>query len=299
MEEVIRAVGLYDLVGYLLPGCVMVFAILAAVDAVWRVNGRRFHEPHPAAFLIAAYVTGFLLQSALSSTREWSILPPPLVGTSMESIIQPPLEPTPLTPAQAKDARAREDFEKRVAAFNLQTSDRNEFLIQLAVAMRQAFGTPVHDYYLAEAYVRARGLDSYPATLQAQHAFARGMVVSLVVSALALIFSAIVYGFARPPGAHAETDQQHRPKLFAGYLRLPGPANGRPWILCLALASCCAIGSRIAYVRAVDFDRYQKEAIVRTFYVDFMDRAQHPSNASPPPGPADANPTPPSPEKGR
>lgn len=258
MEDVIRAVGLYDLVGYLLPGCVLLFTLLVSVQAFCRVQGKRFHEPHPAAFLIAAYLTGFMLQSALSRDRVWSIVPDPLVGATVESIISPPRPPS------ATQAKARQLF-----------------IEALSIASMQAFKVPTDDYYLAEAYGRVHGLDSFPSSMEARHAFARGLVVSLLISAFALVLAALAYFFARRPGADIEPDDHSQQTLFAGYLRLPGPANSRPWALCLILAACCLAGARISYVRALDFDRYEKEAILRNFYVDYVGRAL-PLNASSP-----------------
>ena len=262
MEDVIRAVGLYDLVGYLLPGCVLLFALLVSVHAFCRVQGKRFQEPHLAIFLVAAYLTGFMLQAALSHDRTWSILPVPSVGTTFESII-----PRPSTAVTAEE-------------FSNRTQARRLFIEALSTASMQAFNVPTDEYYLAEAYGRVHGLDSYSSSMDPRYAFARGLIVSLIVSAFALFLAALAYFFAPRRGAEMETDDGGEPSLFAGCVRLPGPANSRPWGLCLILAGCCLAGARISYVRAMDFDGYQKEAILRNFYVDYVGRGA--SNASTP-----------------
>jgi hypothetical protein len=163
METLLKELTLYDVMAYLLPGFVLLWAILKAADSI------RGHATRQWTWklIVVAYIVGHLLQASVSPARLWSR--EPVYLQTIDSIF-PDIPGTGSTPAVSRAA----------------------FRSDLASMIVKTFNDPPSSewFYLCESYLQEKKLDGFIQIMQARHGFFRGLSASLGLAALALLVAA-------------------------------------------------------------------------------------------------------------
>ncbi len=155
MEEFAKVFGLYDVVSYFVPGAVLAWAILEAYKA---------HEspivevqPSMAAFLLAAYIAGHMIQAAAS----W--IDDECFRTSKEHAVA--------TVYKADEDKAFRDL--------------------LSTAIKERFNTdsPKDYFKYCEVYARNHHIDTYTEMFLANRGLFRGLALSMALSFFAFLYA--------------------------------------------------------------------------------------------------------------
>lgn len=224
MDQVLRVLTLYDITAYLLPGLVVVWVFLRAAEFVQRSG------PYSWSWklVIVAYIIGQLLQVLMSDQRYWLSCEGPIHLRKLEQVF--PDKPN---------------------------ADQTEFRKRLTEAINETFNepppVPKEWFRLCESYVRNKKIESFVEIMQARLGFFRGLLLSLIVAAVALLAAMGVQRFC-----------------------WEGRRNSRrEWIENILLVLVCLAGAWLSYKRTNDFDRYYAETTYRTFYVDHVLSKKH------------------------
>jgi hypothetical protein len=168
MDQLLRALTLYDVTAYLLPGLIVVWAAIRAYAFI-RKNA-------PVAWswklVVGAYIIGQLLQVPMSDEREWrKCLFTPIHSESLQDVFSKNEQP-------ALGQKLNSTIEK---------------------AFKVANPTPKESFLLCAAYVQSRNLDSFVEIMHARYGFFRGLLLSFAFAALALAAAVIhrrIYGWS-------------------------------------------------------------------------------------------------------
>jgi hypothetical protein len=258
VEQILRTFGLYDIVAFLVPGGVLAWAVVIALNAF-------LHAPRPmrvrlsAAFLVGAYITGALLQAAVSPSRPW-IKDGSLTAQRIDELY-----------------KARADG----------TDDRRQFREDLSLAAHTVFGdqSPNDVFYLAESYDRVRELSAFPDIMQARYAFFRGLTFSLILALVAFAFAAAMHRPSRRfpdltvDAKYSLVGPSGEERTIALVLRRdfrPREAARKYLLQCCLLAAASALGIWMSWTRTTDFRGFYADAIYRAFYVDHLNELRAP-----------------------
>src|ERR1043166_2065694 len=142
MDEILKVLTLYDITAYLLPGIVVVGAIVSAA----KFAGWQSAPEWSWKLVVAAYIVGQLLQAIASDKRVWSGHPVHL--------------------------------QKLEQVFPDKPDDRTDFRKHLTNAIDITFKSPPESdrFFLCETYLQARKLDSFTVIMQARYGFFRGLL---------------------------------------------------------------------------------------------------------------------------
>lgn len=157
MEQVLKELGLYDLTGYLIPGVVVVSALIHVANATVSSLKKDPIKRPVYEIIVVGYITGHLLQ-AVAAFLEDRLLP----------IIWQPLFWRPLDQLYAEESAFREALKSAV---------KNTFA-----------NVESSPFILCQTYVRVHGLDAYTDIMQARYAFFRGLTLALFISGCALAY---------------------------------------------------------------------------------------------------------------
>jgi hypothetical protein len=152
VDHFLKELSLYDLTGYLLPGVVAVWSVLAVHEALRRKRNSPRLVLSIWVFLVVAYLAGHLVQTVAS--KFFRLFPRAPISSlyASESVFQQRLEAEILNRFGVQPDKKKLD--------------------------------------LCETYLRLHGIDGYAEIMKARHAFFRGLTVSFLMALLAFVYKA-------------------------------------------------------------------------------------------------------------
>ena len=161
MEQLLKELSLYDLTGYLVPGVVVVWALVYVANATLTHRAKDRIELPTLGFIFVGYIAGHMLQTVATFleehvlTRFWN----PLFWRPIDELYS--AEPA--------------------------------FAANLNDAMKNTFANLAqdHPFILCQTYLRVHGLDGYTDIMTARYAFFKGLTLALLIAFLAFVFEAV------------------------------------------------------------------------------------------------------------
>jgi hypothetical protein len=151
MEEFLKSLGLYDLVGYIVPGLIVVWAGLVFC----RYHSKRNIEIDTLTVVFAAFIAGHMIQAGASFLDDLLFR-----GNGRDTV----------------NAVYKSDEDK---AF------REELLNALHKAFKADMSNRPDELYLCEYYGRIHGRDSYTERFLAYRSLFRGLVIAMTLAMIA------------------------------------------------------------------------------------------------------------------